>query len=61
MVVVIPAEATVNDAIALQVLLDTALVLTVKLSRQATPCNSCTALFLSSLNGEFDIRWQNDW
>jgi hypothetical protein len=37
MVVVIPSEPTVNNAIALQVLLDAALVLTVEFIRQATP------------------------
>jgi hypothetical protein len=57
MVVVIPSEATVNVPITLQLLLDAALVLTVELVRQATPCNSFTALFLSSLKGEFGITW----
>jgi hypothetical protein len=37
MVVVIPSEPTVNVPIALQVILDAALVLTVELIRQATP------------------------
>jgi hypothetical protein len=47
MVVVIPSEPAVNDPIALQLLLDAALVLTVELVRQAAPCNISPALFLT--------------